>query len=147
MVTTAYCVGLFEFKSKKVKKTVLVIDDSLPIRYLLEAILSRKYHVVSTNDGLSAMSWLSQGNNPDLIITDLQMPNINGWELIEYLGNSNLYQHIPIMVLSGIINLSETLQNKEHCNLRGVVTKPFDPVALMDKVEGIFDNRGAYAFS
>jgi CheY-like chemotaxis protein len=130
-----------------VKKTVLIIDDSLPIRYLLEAILSKKYIVFSAGDGQSAMAWLRTGNMPDLIITDLQMPNINGWELIEYLGSSNLYQKIPVMILSGIINSKEIFQNKQQENVKGIITKPFDPVVLMEKVDGIFENRHAYIFS
>lgn len=129
------------------KKTVLIIDDSLPIRYLLEAILSKKYNVVSAGDGQSAVAWLRTGNRPDLIITDLQMPNISGWELIEYLGNSNLYQDIPVMILSGIINSNEIFQNKQHENIKGIITKPFDPMVLMEKVDGIFENRHAYIFS
>ncbi|PSL43743.1 two-component system chemotaxis response regulator CheY [Chitinophaga niastensis] len=129
------------------KKNVLVIDDSLPIRYLLEAVLSRKHKVTSAGDGLSAMAWLTKGNVPDLIITDLQMPNIDGWELIDYLSTSNLYQQIPVIVLSGIINSKETFQNKHYDNVRGILTKPFDPVMLLDKVDGIFDNRFMYVFS
>jgi response regulator RpfG family c-di-GMP phosphodiesterase len=75
------------------------------------------------------------------------MPNISGWELIEYLGNSNLYQDIPVMILSGIINSNEIFQNKQHENIKGIITKPFDPMVLMEKVDGIFENRHAYIFS
>ena len=103
--------------------------------------------VTSAGDGSVAMDWLSKNNAPDLIITDLQMPNIDGWELIEYLGSSNLYQHIPVMVLSGIINSKESFQNKQHENVKGIITKPFDPVALLDKVDELFANRFAYSFS
>ena len=93
------------------------------------------------------MAWLRTGNMPDLIITDLQMPNINGWELIEYLGSSNLYQKIPVMILSGIINSKEIFQNKQQENVKGIITKTFDPVVLMEKVDGIFENRHAYIVS
>lgn len=135
------------FKRKKVKKKVLVIDDSLPIRFLLEAILGKKYAVTSAGDGTIAMDWLSKGNTPDLIITDLQMPNIDGWELIDYLSNSNLYRHIPVMVLSGIINSHESFEEKNYDNVKMILSKPFDPVVLMDKMDDIFENRFAVSFS
>jgi CheY-like chemotaxis protein len=133
---------IFNQKHKEMRNTVLVIDDSLPIRYLLEAMLSKKYSVVSAQDGLAAMAWISKGNIPDLIITDLQMPNIDGWELIKYLSESNLYRNIPVVVLSGIDNIG-----MPDGNVKSVFKKPFDPKELMNVVEEVFTQNLAIVYS
>lgn len=123
------------------KKKILIIDDSLPIRYLLEAIFEKTYAVVPVQDGLAAMGWLSKGNSADLIITDLQMPNINGFELLDHLSGSFLYRDIPVIVLSanGDPNVS-TIPTQYH-NVRVIVQKPFDPLRLLNMVEDILNKQ------
>jgi response regulator RpfG family c-di-GMP phosphodiesterase len=130
-----------------VKKTVLIIDDSLPIRYLLEVMLNRIYNVTSACDGLAAMSWLKNGNMPDLVITDLDMPNINGWELIAFMTESNLYQHIPLMVLSGVHDTKESFTNIHTSNIKDVIKKPFDPVQLLAKIDHVLKTKHMPALS
>ncbi len=123
------------------KKKVMIIDDSAPIRVLLEVIFKKEYNVVSAQDGLAAMAWLSKGNSVDLIVTDLAMPNINGWELVEYLSESHLYKNIPIMVLSGSINdQSESVTGLFH-NVYDVMQKPFNPIELLDRVKAILGKQ------
>jgi CheY-like chemotaxis protein len=124
------------------KKKVLIIDDSLPIRYLLEAMFSKKYEVFSAQDGLVAMAWMSKGNMPDLIVSDLQMPNIDGWELIRFLSESYLYKHIPVVVLTGIVNVG-----MPDGNVQGMFKKPFDPTELMKAVGEIFQKDLAVVYS
>jgi CheY-like chemotaxis protein len=129
------------------KKTVLIIDDSLPIRFLLEAMLKNTYAVVSAGDGLAAMAWLKNGNVPDLVVTDLQMPNIDGWELIEFLTNSNLYHHIPVIVLSGVNDSRESFENRPSNNVKVILKKPFDPMCLLDTIENVLTQKHAYVLS
>ncbi|WP_343703009.1 response regulator [Chitinophaga sp.] len=113
------------------KKTILIIDDSEPIRFLLETFLSRKYKVVSATDGYSAMLWLAKGNKPDMIVTDIQMPNIDGWELIDHLSANELYNDVPVIVLSGVEAPQESAANK----IVDFIRKPFDPVNLMSTID------------
>ncbi len=115
------------------KKNILIIDDSKPIRYLLETIVSKYYNVVTASDGFEAMYWLSQGNKPDIIISDLQMPNIDGWDLIRNLTSSGIYGDIPIIVLSG--SYSEDMKGKcEEFGVAAFLVKPFNPTRLMDAI-------------
>lgn len=113
------------------KKTILIIDDSEPIRFLLETFLKRKYKVVSAIDGFSAMLWLAKGNKPDLIITDIQMPNIDGWELIEHLNSNELYNDVPVIVLSG----AAAPRDNANYKIAEFIRKPFDPMNLMSTVD------------
>lgn len=122
------------------KQIILIIDDSAPIRYLLETILGRKYTVVSANDGLAAMMWLSKGNRPDLIVSDIQMPNIDGVELVRFLSSNELYSDIPTILLSG-----RHLPDDEKDVLYKVtefISKPFDPIKLMASVENAIKVSG-----
>ena len=124
------------------KKKVLIIDDSKPIRLLLDAILGRHYTVMTAQDGLEAMAWLSKGNAADVIITDLHMPNIDGWELLEHLSGSYLYKDIPVMVLSGeVLNTEPTAIAARFNNVRVVMQKPFDPVVLLEKVAHMLNGQ------
>ncbi|WP_119080232.1 response regulator [Chitinophaga alhagiae] len=113
------------------KKTILIIDDSEPIRFLLETFLSRKYKVVSATDGYSAMLWLAKGNKPDMIVTDIQMPNIDGWELIDHLNSNELYNDVPVIVLSGV----EAPRESAAYKIVDFIRKPFDPVNLMSTID------------
>lgn len=113
------------------KKSVLIVDDSVHIRMLLEAMLQHKYKVYTAEDGLSALMWLAAGNTPDIIITDIQMPHLDGWELISSLNSNLLYNDIPVMVLTGV-NLHDV--NFVHPNVVHVINKPFDPRDLIEKI-------------
>lgn len=123
------------------KKTILIIDDSLPIRYLLEAILGHQYTVVSAQDGLAAMSWLSKGSTPDLIITDLHMPNIDGWELLAHLSASYLYKDIPAIVITGALESVPDDFVGKYNNVHAVIQKPFDPANLLQQVGEIINGE------
>jgi len=79
---------------------VLVIDDDATIRFLLKNIL-KEYEVISMEDGYKALDWLNSGNVPDLILLDLEMPNINGRVLIRRLKSSYKHRNVPIIILSG----------------------------------------------
>ncbi len=116
------------------KQTILIIDDQQSIRLLLTEILKRDYSIVVADDGFQAMLWLSEGNRPDLILTDIHMPNFDGLTLIENLKNSTKMGNIPIIVLSG----NDEEEFKEKILRSGVfdfVHKPFDPIFLKNLVK------------
>jgi two-component system chemotaxis response regulator CheY len=120
------------------KKTILVVDDSAPMRILLEAMLGHKYKVFAATDGLVATMWLSNGNMPDMIITDIQMPNIDGWQLAKNLSGNALYSDIPIIILTGMdLNGNVPL----YPNVAKVMSKPFDPVRLIEIVDQYLHTR------
>lgn len=118
------------------KKQILAVDDSKAIRFLLQTVLGRDYQVVTVPDGYSAMYYLSNRSQPDLIIIDPQLPDMENWELIKHLSTSGLHGEIPVVVLSGL-DESET---ESRCVEYGVVRyflKPFNPVELMDSIRDL----------
>lgn len=120
------------------KKKILIVDDSAPMRFLLEAMLSSRYKVYAATDGLTATMWLSNGNIPDLIITDVQMPNIDGWQLSKNLAGNALYSDIPVIVLTGM-DLKDNPQL--YPNVAKVINKPFDPIKLIELVDNQLRTR------
>lgn len=124
------------------KPVILIVDDSKPILCLLKVVLGKQFNVFAANDGFSAMNWLMEGNRPDLVISDLQMPNIDGPELIAYLSNSSYYEGVPILVLSGVPE-SDIVENFEKMHITDYVTKPFDPSELLAKINKALKCKGA----
>jgi two-component system, chemotaxis family, chemotaxis protein CheY len=115
-------------------KKVLVIEDDVPLCWLLERILKNNYEVVIMNDGMEAWSWLSDGHIPDLIISDLKMPSLDGLELLENLSTSGLFKNIPVIILSGY----EDANKRKQCLDLGAFTylvKPFEPQSLVTEVK------------
>jgi DNA-binding response OmpR family regulator len=92
------------------KKNILVIDDEITIRTLLEKFLSHSYEVTALTNGQEGLNWLQTGNLPDLMIVDLEMPNMNGYEFIENVRASGYFQGIPIMMLSGVDSSTERVK-------------------------------------
>ncbi len=115
-------------------KKVLVIEDDKPLCWLLERILGKTYDVIIMNNGFEAWCWLRDGGNrPDLIISDINMPSLDGIELLENLSNSGLFKHIPVIMLSG----SEDPAKRKKCfdlGAKQYLVKPFEPQQLMEVV-------------
>ena len=122
------------------KKKILIIDDELSIRMLLENFLKREYNVVTKNDGMEGLTWLEEGNIPDLIVADIQMPNLDGYDFIKNLRASGYFKHIPLIMLSGI----ESTTEKIKCLKLGAddyIVKPFNPEELSIRIELLISRK------
>ena len=118
------------------KKHILAVDDSKAIRFLLQTVLGKDYQVVTVPDGYSAMYYLSNRTQPDLIIVDPQLPDMENWELVQQLASSGMYGDIPLVVLSGL----EAKETDFKCGEHGVLKyfmKPFNPVELVEAIQGL----------
>jgi CheY-like chemotaxis protein len=121
------------------KKQILAIDDSKAIRFLLQTVLGKEYQVITVPDGYSAMYYLSHRSQPDLIIADPQLPDMENWELIQQLSSSGMYGDIPVIVLSGLDSKETALKCLEYGVVRHFL-KPFNPVELMTAINGLVRN-------
>ena len=98
---------MIDFKDRKYvsfsnrKRTVLVVDDELINRELLGAVLAEKYETVFAEDGEQAMEILrSRGGAISLVLLDVLMPKMNGFEVLEAIGADDALKHIPVIVLT-----------------------------------------------
>ncbi|WP_026301363.1 response regulator [Colwellia piezophila] len=110
-------------------KLILVVDDSRAMRYILTVNLeSFGYNVVEAEDGLDGLS-KARINKFDLIITDINMPNMNGYELIKCLRVEKKHQYIPILATS-IESCATAKKQGKEAGVTGWIVKPFDPAKL-----------------
>ena len=122
------------------KKVILIADDNNNIRMLLTEILKSDYEIIAFNDGAGILNWLKTGNVPDMIISDVMMPNLNGWDLVNNLKLSLFYKHIPILVLSAIENSDERIKFLE-AGADEYMMKPFNPQELKARINNIFISK------
>lgn len=117
-------------------KKILVVDDKSSISMLLVQFLENQYEVETKADGLEALVWLQNGNLPDLILTDLQMPNIDGIELIKRVKESGYFRNIPIIVLSSKDSSADRIQCLK-LGAEDYIVKPFNPEELLLRIEKV----------
>jgi len=124
-------------------KQILLVDDEPSILKLLNFLLSPDYDLVLKNSGVSAFDWLEEGNNPDLIISDLNMPHFDGAMFIHNLKISGYYRFTPIILLSGEAELGQ-VSNELSPNIDFVLQKPFNPDVLKQAIENILSTEFPY---
>lgn len=118
------------------KRTVLAIDGSKAMRFLLQTVLGDDYNVITASDGASALYWLSKSNTPDLIVIDPQLPDGENWEMIEFLSESGLYGNIPTIVLSAL-DKSEVQFKCSEFGIQYFFLKPFNPIDFSKQVDAL----------
>ena len=115
------------------KKKILVVDDEVSICLILENFLSKKYDVVTVNDGIIALKWL-ENTIPDLIISDIQMSNMDGFEFLTKLRQRGFTKHTPVIMLSGRSESKERIKCYQ-LGAQDYLTKPFNPEELDELVK------------
>jgi CheY-like chemotaxis protein len=109
---------------------VLVVDDDADnVELLLELLRAEGYTVAPAENGAVALALLSEGLDPDVILTDLMMPVMSGWDLYESLKKEPRYSAIPIIITCG---MAAELRGKLQVD--AAFDKPFDAQALLGKV-------------
>lgn len=114
------------------RQKILIVDDEKSIRLLLENFLSKNYDVESKADGVDALEWL-EDNLPDLIIGDIQMPNMDGYLFLEKVRQRGFTKHSPVIMLSGV----ESSKERIKCYRLGAqdfLAKPFNPEELAELI-------------
>ena len=111
---------------------ILVIDDSKLIHVLIDNIFKeRNYHLIHANNGKEALMLFEQNIDVKIVLLDIELPDINGFELAKTIRSSS---KAPILVQTGSIN-EEFNKKLSDNNLNHCITKPFTRQSLLDKVE------------
>lgn len=120
---------------------VLVVEDDPTIQLIVRRSLEKRFTVSAYTNGIDALSFLHEGNLPDIIIADLNTPEMGGLELIEQLKSSGYFSAIPVLVLSG----EESTESRIKCLDSGAddyVVKPFNPRELEARINAILRRTG-----
>ena len=115
------------------KKVILVADDSPSIRKFVSFALAMKgFEIISAADGMEALEKLPN-HKVNLVITDLNMPNVDGFELIKSIRSNEEFKDIPIIILSSLGG-SEEIQKGMNFGANSYLIKPFDPKRIAYEV-------------
>jgi DNA-binding response OmpR family regulator len=117
---------------------VLVIDDEAPIRLLCRVNLeAEKMEVLEAPDGESGLE-IARIETPDVVLLDVMMPGIDGWQVAERLVEDEATSQIPLVFLTARAELRDRARGLE---LGGVdyITKPFNPLELAPVIEGLLE--------
>lgn len=115
------------------KKRILAVDDEMSICLILENFLSRDYDVTSIDNAADALVWL-EGNLPDIIISDIQMPDIDGFEFLAKVRQRGFTKHTPFIMLSAKSESKERIKCYK-LGAQDYLTKPFNPEELEEVVK------------
>lgn len=120
---------------------IIIIEDDQYMQLILNEYLNKLYDVKTFSSAIDGLTYLQNGNLPDLIISDLNTPGINGFELIKQLKASSFFNHIPIIIVSG----EESSAKRIQCLDLGAddyIVKPFNPAELEARVRVVLKRVG-----
>lgn len=120
--------------SKAKKPTVLVVDDTPDILHLVMELLKDSYNLKLVNDPIKALELLKTRPEIDLILLDVMMPEINGYELCKTIKSDSFYEKIPVIFLTALEKTSDIMRGFESGAV-DYVTKPFVPEVLKARVK------------
>jgi adenylate cyclase len=119
---------------------ILVVDDTEANRELLSRRLSRDGHAVSmANDGYSALELLGK-TEIDLVLLDLMMPDINGFDVLRRLKDDPALRHIPVIMISALDEIDSIVRCIE-AGAEDYIPKPFDPVLLAARIDASLERK------
>jgi two-component system chemotaxis response regulator CheY len=118
-----------------VTKKILVVDDSATMRSMLVSIIEeiKGVELVEASNGFEALKALPQ-QSFDLILTDINMPEINGLEIVHFVKSNPTYQKIPLIIISTEHGQADIKKGLE-LGAQKYITKPFDPDHLKKTVK------------
>lgn len=113
---------------------ILIVDDSSTVREMVSDILKKSgLHVIEAADGVEAKERI-QSHHPDLVVTDIVMPRMNGYELCRWLKNDPKAQHIPVVMCT-----SKSQEFDRYWGMKqgadAYITKPFRPAELVQTIK------------
>lgn len=119
------------------KKKILVVDDEDDILHFLELVLQEKgYGVITASGGHEALT-RAQIDKPDLVLLDIMMPQMDGWEVLKLLRVDEETSRIPVAMLSARIEAKDRVQGLQEGAI-DYICKPFSLQELFEKIDTIF---------
>jgi DNA-binding response OmpR family regulator len=121
------------------RKKILVVDDEDDILNFLELVLGEKgFDVITASGGQEALT-RAQLEHPDLVLLDIMMPQMDGWEVLKLLRVDEETAEIPVAMLSARTEARDRVQGLQEGAI-DYICKPFSLQELLGKIEAIFQN-------
>ena len=122
-------------------KKILVVDDEDDILHFLEMVLREKGYQVTTASGGHEALTRAQIDKPDLVLLDIMMPQMDGWEVLKLLRVDDDTRGIPVAMLSARTEAKDRVQGLQEGAI-DYICKPFSLQELLGKIEAIFAQVG-----
>jgi two-component system chemotaxis response regulator CheY len=118
-------------------KVILTIDDSRTMRDMLKmALVDAGYQVTQAVDGMHGLEVLRANEMPHVIVTDINMPKLDGFGFIEAVRKESRYRGIPILVLTTESDAAKKARARQ-AGATGWIVKPFDPTKLVEAIRRV----------
>lgn len=124
---------LFNITNMSPKPSLLLIEADEGLQRLLGIVLGEEYEVTITQNALEGLQHIYQGNLPQLLVIDLNIEGISGWELIQQINTNGLLRDIPIVVLGN--KQQQYIESKLPEQVKSFLLKPFDPDQLKHEIQ------------
>ena len=121
------------------KPLILIVEDNRDITLYLKMLLIKKYQVITAWNGVEGLK-AAEESIPDLVITDLMMPEKDGFQLACEMKENRLLNHIRIIMVTAKTAEEDYIKGLE-CGVEGYIRKPFQQEELLLSIENILDNR------
>jgi DNA-binding response OmpR family regulator len=119
------------------RRSLLLVDDEAAIGMIVRIQFEKDYDLTVMTNGLNGMKWLMEGNIPDVIVLDLNMPEMNGIEFLKEVRKLNYFASTPLIVLSGEDSSSKRIEAFKN-GADDYMMKPFNPIELRVRMERFF---------
>lgn len=120
---------------------ILVVDDEADVRLLCKVNLEFEgYEVVDAADGAKALQKI-RSERPDLILLDVMMPGLDGWEVLARIRSDRETSELPVVMLTALTRAPDQLKGWS-LGISEYVTKPFNPIALSRTVRSVIGHTG-----
>lgn len=116
------------------KRKILIIEDSKATFTVLKEVLeSEGYTVLLAGDGVAGIA-MTRREKPDLILLDLLLPKLNGYEVCNSIKRDNLTRHIPVLVIS-TMDSAESVEKARLCGAKNFMKKPYNLDDLLREIK------------
>jgi CheY-like chemotaxis protein len=130
-----------ELKNPKEEIEILIVEDSPLQAEILKSILEQHHyrHIVVANDGKEALALINK-HKPTILISDIIMPEMDGYQLCRYIKADANLKDIPVILLTTLSNSKDVIKALE-CGANRFITKPYDEDYLLSNIQSILANR------
>ncbi|MCK4906840.1 MAG: substrate-binding domain-containing protein [Spirochaetes bacterium] len=118
---------------------IMVIDDNPEMRKFIGFILKKKYRIQYASDGKEGLK-KAKKTLPDLILSDVMMPNMNGYQLCKIVKSDPILKHTPIILLTAKANILQKIEGLEYGS-DDYITKPFNAKELIARINNLLHNK------
>lgn len=122
------------------RKIVYVEDDPEMIDLVSLILSRRRYHVIGAHGGRQGLDLVNQ-EHPDLVLLDLMMPDMDGWDVYQQIKADETTKHIPVIIITAKSQSIDRVLGLHIARVDDYISKPFRPQELLDSIDRVFAHQ------